>query len=395
MARIITVTSGKGGVGKTNISLNMSLYLATLGYSTCLFDADMGLANVDILLGLYPEFTLEDVLSGQKQMKDIMLKGPSGLDIIPGSSGVKMLADPEPGNIEYLVKSLSGLGEYDYFIFDTSAGISKNVISFCLTSPEIVLVMTPEPTSITDAYALLKILCLNRVESTVMIAINQCMSMEVAYKLYAKFREVVQKNLKMDIFPLGTIPLDPHVSKSVKEQEPLITRYPASDAAKGIKNLARYLISKGTTELNNYELKDFWKKCLERLNSELVLTGTRPQKLQPVTPEELSVEQKKRLREQDKEAEVKEISTPRTEEKAPETSADKTVEKVTEKVPEKVIEIVPDIVPEKPAVKIDQMDTGALVSMFEGLVKGMTSISYELGAIRRLMEDDRKRAAGR
>jgi flagellar biosynthesis protein FlhG len=378
MARIITITSGKGGVGKTNISVNMSLYLASLGYSTCLFDADMGLANVDILLGLYPEFTLEDVLSGTKQMKDIILKGPSGLDIIPGSSGVKILADPEPGNIEYLIKSLSELGEYDYFIFDTSAGISKNVISFCLTSPEIVLVMTPEPTSITDAYALLKILCLNRIESNVMIAINQCMSMEVAYKLYAKFKEVVQKNLKMDIFPLGTIPLDPHVSKSVKDQEPLITRYPASDAAKGIKNLARYLISKGTTELNNFELKNFWRKCFERLNSDLVLTGTRPQKIQPASPEELSLEQKKKLREQGKEPEVKDISIPKTEEKAP------------EKIPEKALDIAIDKTP----AKIDQLDTGSVFAMLEGIVKGMNSISNELGAIRKIMEDDRTRHAG-
>jgi flagellar biosynthesis protein FlhG len=390
MARVITITSGKGGVGKTNISVNMSLYLASLGYSTCLFDADMGLANVDILLGLYPEFTLEDVLSGQKQMKDIILKGPSGLDIIPGSSGVKMLADPEPGNIEYLVKSLSELGEYDYFIFDTSAGISKNVISFCLTSPEIVLVMTPEPTSITDAYALLKILCLNNIESTVMIAINQCMSMEVAYKLFAKFREVVQKNLKMDIFPLGTIPLDPHVSKSVKEQEPLIIRYPVSDAAKGIKNLARYLISKGTTELNNFELKDFWRKCFERLNSNLVLTGTRPQKVQPASPEELSVEQKKRLREQNSEPEVKEISAPKTEEKAPETVPEKIPEKVTDKVPEKI----PDAAIENIPVKIEELDKGSVFTMLEGIVKGMNSISNELGAIRKIMEDDRKRHTG-
>ncbi len=394
MARIITVTSGKGGVGKTNISVNMSLYLASLGYSTCLFDADMGLANVDILLGLYPEFTLEDVLTGTKQMKDIILKGPSGLDIIPGSSGVKMLADPEPGNIEYLVKSLSELGEYDYFIFDTSAGISKNVISFCLTSPEIVLVMTPEPTSITDAYALLKILCLNRIESTVMIAINQCMSMEVAYKLYAKFREVVQKNLKMDILPLGTIPLDPHIYKSVKEQEPFITRYPSSDAAKGIKNLARYLISKGTTELNNFELKEFWRKCFERLNSNLVLTGVKPQKKEPVTPEELSMEQKKVLREQAKEPEVKEVSTPGVEEKAPEKIPVKVSEKTADRLSEKVTEIVPEIVKEKPPVKIDQLDTGSVFTMLEGLVKGMNTISNELGAIRKIMEDDRNRHAG-
>ncbi|MBN1907861.1 MAG: MinD/ParA family protein [Deltaproteobacteria bacterium] len=387
MARIITVTSGKGGVGKTNISVNMSLYLASLGYSTCLFDADMGLANIDILLGYYPEYTLEDVLSGKKSMKDIIIKGPSGLDIIPGSSGVKLLADPEQGNIEYLVKSLSELGEYDYFIFDTSAGISKNVISFCLTSPEIVLVMTPEPTSITDAYALLKILCLNRIDSTVMVAINQCMSMEVAYKLFAKFREVVQKNLKMDIFPLGTIPLDPHVPKAVKEQEPLITRYPLSDAAKGVKNLARYLISKGSTELNNFELKDFWQKCIERLGSDLVLAGTKVQKPQTSTPVELSIEQKKRLREGEQASAVKEAKEHKPPEKAPEKAPEKPADKVTE--------IVPDIVIEKPSVTSDHLDTGSVLTILDKLVKGISSVSSELAAIRRLMEDDRKRAAGR
>ena len=194
MSRIITVTSGKGGVGKTNISVNTALYLASQGYSTCLFDADMGLANVDILLGHYPEFTLEDVLMGNKSIKDIIIKMPSGLDIIPGGSGVKMLADHESGQMENIVESLSELEEYDFFIFDTSAGISKNVISFCLTSPEIVLVITPEPTSITDAYALLKILTLNKIDSTVMIAINQCMSMEVANKLYSKFKQAKVDN---------------------------------------------------------------------------------------------------------------------------------------------------------------------------------------------------------
>jgi hypothetical protein len=251
--------------------------------------------------------------------------------------------------------------------------------------------MTPEPTSITDAYALLKILCLNRVGSTVMVAINQCMSMEVAYKLFAKFKEVVQKNLKMDIFPLGTIPLDPHVPKAVKEQEPLITRYPASDAAKGVKNLARYLISKGSTELNNYELKDFWKRCIERLGSDLVLSGTKVQKPQMSTPEELSIEQKKRLREENNEPDVKEVK----ETKPPETVPIKTLEMAGVKVTDKVTEIVPDIVDEKPQAKSDQLDTCAVLNIVEKLVKGMSSISSELAAIRRLMEDDRKRAAGR
>ncbi len=364
MSRIITVTSGKGGVGKTNISVNTALYLAAQGYSTCLFDADMGLANVDILLGYYPEFTLEDVLLKKKSIKDIIIKTPSGLDIIPGSSGVKMLADPEPDQMEDIVESLSGLEEYDFFIFDTSAGISKNVVSFCMTSPEIVLVITPEPTSITDAYALLKILCLNKIDSTVMIAINQCMSMEVANKLYSKFKEVVQKNLNIDIFPLGTIPLDPNVSKAVKQQEPLISVFPNSDAAKGIKNVARYLISKGATELNSYDLKDFWRACLARMNSELVLKNNKIRKQAGSTPEELSLEQKKNLRTQ-----------------GVETSGKKDL------VEAPVQEKQPDEVP----VKNEQIDTNHVFKMLEGLVEGISTISSELGAIRKMMESDRSR----
>lgn len=364
MSRIITVSSGKGGVGKTNISVNTALYLAGQGYSTCLFDADMGLANVDILLGHYPEFTLEDVFLKKKSVKDIIIHTSSGLDIIPGGSGVKMLADPEPGQMEEIIDSLCGLEGYDFLIFDTSAGISKNVISFCISSPEIVLVITPEPTSITDAYALLKVLCLNKIESTVMIAINQCMSMEVANKLYSKFKEVVKKNLNMDIFPIGTIPLDPHVSKAVKQQEPLISLFPNSDAAKGIKNIARYLVSKGATELNNYDLNDFWRKCLERMSGEFVLSNNTTGKKSKGASAELSLEQKKRLREQNMESSEKE-------------------ERVNVHVQEKA--------PVEASEKLDQMDSKHVFKMLEGLVEGISTISHELGAIRKIMESDRIR----
>ncbi len=364
MSRIITITSGKGGVGKTNISVNTALYLASQGYSTCLFDADMGLANVDILLGYYPEYTLEDVLSNKMSMKDIIIKAPSGLDIIPGSSGVKMFADPQPGQLEFLISSLSELDNYDFFIFDTSAGISKNVISFCLTSPEIVLVITPEPTSITDAYALLKILCMNKMDNMVMIAINQCMSMEVANKLYSKFKEVVKKNLKIEIYPLGTIPLDPNVPKAVKEQRPLISLFPNSDAAKGIKNIARYLISRGDTELNNFDLSEFWKRCFNRLNSNLILSNNAIKKNPDSSPKELTLEQKKKLRDQNNESSVKKeaIDAP-----------------VQEKADEKI------------SIKGEQIDTKNVYKMLEGLVDGISTISSELGAIRKMMEIDRTR----
>ena len=361
MSRIITVTSGKGGVGKTNISVNMALYLSSMGYSTCLFDADMGLANVDILLGYYPEYTLEDVLLNKRNLKDIIIKAPSGLDIIPGSSGVKMLADPNPDKMNYLISSLKELEEYDYFIFDTSAGISINVVSFCLSSPEIVLVITPEPTSITDAYALLKILCLNKINNTVMIAINQCMNMEVANKLYSKFNEVVKKNLKIEISPLGTIPLDPHVSKAVKEQKPLISLFPNCGAAKGIKNITRYLISKGAAELNNYELSEFWRKCFEQLNNDLVLSRNTLIKSPDSATGELSLEQKKKLREQSIELPAKK-------------------ELIKAPVQEDSIEEIPQ--------KSEQIDRKYLLKMMESLVEGMSTISSELGAIRKIMEND-------
>jgi flagellar biosynthesis protein FlhG len=367
MPRIITVASGKGGVGKTNLSVNMALYIAQQGYSTCLFDADMGLANVDILMGIYPEYTLEDVILKKKKMNEIIVKPSLGIDIIPGSSGVKKLADPEPEQVDYLIKSLSELENYDFFIFDTSAGISKSVISFCMTSPEIVLVVTPEPTSLTDAYSLLKILCLNRFDSTVMIAINQCMSMEVANKLYTKFKEVVKKYLKIDIFPLGTIPLDPHVAKAVKEQKPLISIFPNSDAAKGIKNIARYLISRGSTDITDYDLNDFWLKCIETLNSDLIMTNNKKEK-KPETdssPKDLPVEEKKKLREPE------------------ETSSDE---------PEIIESPVPDTKPDEILTKDKKMDTGDIYRVLEGLVEGISTISSELGAIRKIIENDSRRS---
>ncbi len=365
MPRIITVASGKGGVGKTNISVNTALCLASRGYRTCLFDADMGLANVDILLGYYPEYTLEDVLLGSKCMKDIIIKDESGLDIIPGSSGVKMLADPEPGQLEFLIESLSGLDEYDYFIFDTSAGISKNVIAFCMASPEIVLVITPEPTSITDAYALLKVLCLNRVDSTVMVAVNQCANVEVADRLYSKFKEVVYKNLRMNIFPLGTVPVDAHIAKAVREQKPIVSLYPDSDAAKGIKNIARYLVNNVSTDLVENSLSGFWKKCLDRMNSDIVMTPARKKKKTESAPRELSLVQKKTLREQGAEASVP----------AEPVSAEKTSGEVS--------------------AKGDQIDAQYMFKILEGLTQGINNISQELGAIRKMMENDRNNSSGR
>ena len=135
MARTITVTSGKGGVGKTNLSTNLSLHLAALGHRTCVFDADLGLANINILLGLYPEHTLEDVILNEQPLSSIIIRNHLGIDIIPGSSGVEKIANIDSEHVDALIKSFSLLEDYDFLLFDTSAGVSKNVVSFCLSSP--------------------------------------------------------------------------------------------------------------------------------------------------------------------------------------------------------------------------------------------------------------------
>ncbi len=272
MSRIITVTSGKGGVGKTNISVNLALYLADEGYRTCLFDADMGLANIDILLGIYPELSLEDVILEKKKISEIIIKNYMGIDIIPGSSGIQRMADPRSEEIYLLVNALSELDNYDFLIIDTSAGISKNVVSFCMASPEIIVVVTTEPTSLTDAYSLLKILSLNGFKGSVMVAVNQCRNMEISGLVFSKFKATVEKYLPLKIQPIGSILIDAHVADAVRKQKPFISLYPNSNAAKGIKNIGRYLMKKDPAEFAGYGLKTFWSKCFKFFTDPLQLT---------------------------------------------------------------------------------------------------------------------------
>ncbi len=361
MSRIITVTSGKGGVGKTNISVNVALYLARQGYRTCLFDADMGLANVDILMGLYPEYTLEDVFLNHKSMEEIIIKDPSGIDIIPGGSGVQKLADPDPDDVDRLIKSLSKLGEYDYFIFDTSAGISPSVVAFCMASPEVILVINPEPTSLTDAYSLLKVLCMNNFSGTAMLVINQCMSMEIADKLYSKFKEVVNKYLKIEVLPLGTIPPDRRIVTAVKEQKPLMAAFPDSDAAKGIKNISRYLISKGLTDINEVDLVDFWPKWLEIFQSPLKLSKQKDEK---------SISSKTVVQ-----------PRPRKINKSP-TAEEKRADINIIKKP------FPKEIRAALAEEPRQMNSKDIYNVLDNLVKGLNSITSELSAIRKIIEKE-------
>ena len=262
MTRVITVTSGKGGVGKTNISANLALHLAELGYSTCLFDADLGLANINILFKIYPEYNLKDVILHQKDIREILVENYEGIDIIPGSSGIEQMANLTPEQIVQLIRQFSKLDHYDYFIVDTAAGISKDVISFCLASSELMLIITPDPTSLTDAYSLLKILTLNGFNNSVMVVINQSPGLQSAKNALGKFMATTTKYLGLKLIPIGVLGRDQNVVSAVSRQKPFIILYPNTSASKSIKNIAQNLIRKEREGVVSFTMETFWEKCL-------------------------------------------------------------------------------------------------------------------------------------
>lgn len=260
MARVITVTSGKGGVGKTNISINLAVQLAGRGYRPCVFDADLGLANINILLGIRPEFDLEDVISGEKRLSDIIIRDPSGIDIIPGGTGVEKLTTLQGDQLSRLIRSFAGLEGYDILIFDTSAGISREVLSFCMAAMEVILVIIPEPTSLTDGYSLLKVLSLNGYREPVRVVVNQAKNERFAQAVFDKFRETVRKYLPLDIHFLGSLPSDEGVAEAVSRQRPFVTLYPDGRAAGAVGRLAGNLLDGPTLADLEEDLSGFWKK---------------------------------------------------------------------------------------------------------------------------------------
>lgn len=243
VARVITVTSGKGGVGKTSISVNLAVQLSQLGKRVVILDADFGLANVEIMLGIRPQYNLADLMYRGKTLREIITEGPENIGFISGGSGIEELANLTRIQLDDLRKMLYELDDLaDVIIVDTGAGISDSVLEFVAASSEVILVTTPEPTSITDAYALLKTLSkrsLFTIEDTVIKMVpNRVDSVKEGRELYNKLSTVVQNFLHLNIEFLGAIPIDMNVSRAVIKQKPVSLAYPNTDAAKAIIDIA-------------------------------------------------------------------------------------------------------------------------------------------------------------
>jgi flagellar biosynthesis protein FlhG len=246
VARVITVTSGKGGVGKSSISVNLAIALSRLGHRVIILDADFGLANVEVMLGIRPQYNLADLMFRGKNLSDIITVGPENIGFISGGSGIQELTNLTRDQIVYLIQKLVELDEKaDIIMVDTGAGIADSVLEFVAASSEVLLVATPEPTSITDAYALLK--TLNRKtdvtlqDTVIKMVANRIDSYEDGKELYDKLSLVVNKFLNLKLEYLGALPQDPSVSKAVMKQKPAIALYPNSQFSKTLTSFASIL----------------------------------------------------------------------------------------------------------------------------------------------------------
>lgn len=246
-ARVISVTSGKGGVGKSNTTINLAIQLSKLGQKVIVLDADLGLANIEILLGIRPKHNLSDLLYKDKSIKDIITYGPNNIGFISGGSGVFELMNLKKEQILNLTKNLYELDYLaDIIIIDTGAGVSENVTEFIVTSSEVLIVVTPEPTSITDSYALLKNIDKNpsfsAKDTRINIVASGAKDDNDGYEIFQKLSIVATKFLDLDINYMGIIPHDESVPKAVLKQEPYSTAFPDSPATIGITDLAKKIL---------------------------------------------------------------------------------------------------------------------------------------------------------
>ncbi len=261
--RVMAVSSGKGGVGKSNVVINLAVAFDRMGLKVLIMDADLGLANIDILLGLAPKYNLSHVLNGQKKIEEVLVAGPGQVRIMPASSGVQELTRLTDEQKLLLLELLDGIEtDIDVLLIDTSAGISDMVLYFNLAAHEKIIVVTPEPTSLTDAYALIKVLYSKHGERHFRILVNSATSEAAGKTIFAKISKVADHFLDgLSLDYLGAIPHDSAVTKSVLQQRALLEVFPQAPAAQAFLAVAD-TIRKTQPSVNQGTIQFFWKRLL-------------------------------------------------------------------------------------------------------------------------------------
>ena len=270
-SKVITITSGKGGVGKSNFSLNLSLYLSSIGKKVIIIDADFGCANIEVLFGVRPEYSFHHIVKGEKNISEVIIDTKFGIKFISGGSGFKDLSNLTEREVNYFIEQFEYLDNlFDIIIVDTGSGISRNVTNFAKASDEVIIVTTPEPTSFTDAYAFMKVIATSEVQiPTMQLVVNKTEDYFEAINIYNKLSSASLKFLNIKLENLGYIPLDDNLVRAVKRQEPVILQYPDSKFSEAIKRIGQKLLDQHlsyendqNTIANSGGVKNFMKKLV-------------------------------------------------------------------------------------------------------------------------------------
>lgn len=261
--RVLSITSGKGGVGKTAVVSNIAVALAKQQKKVLVIDADLGLANIDVVLGISPLYNLNHFFNGERTLEEVMIEGPHGLKILPAGSGVQKYTRLDGQLKMRLIDSLDALEEhFDVVLIDTEAGISDNVTYFNVAAQDILVVTTPEPTAITDAYALMKLLSTQYHQKRFLLAVNSVKSMDEGLDVFEKLTMVSGRYLDIFLDYLGCIPFDKKMHESVCQQQVIVDLYPDNKAAKSFNKLAESLIDAPVDNQAQGTLQFFWKQFL-------------------------------------------------------------------------------------------------------------------------------------
>ncbi len=259
----IAITSGKGGVGKSNVAVNLGLKLADQGKRVLLFDADLGLANVDILFGFVAKNNVADVLDGNLHLRDIMVEASNGMKVLPSSSGLLQLENPSQSELANLAQQMDELSQdFDVLLLDTGAGIRDTVLFFSSAAEEVLVVTTPEPTAITDAYAMIKVLSIDYQVKTIKLLINEALDDKEARKVFDKLVSVSKTHISIKLDYAGWVAKDMQLEKAVRKRKPVVQSYPSAPSSQSFQRLAQDFDSIFTSQSQPL-VSDFWQEVLQ------------------------------------------------------------------------------------------------------------------------------------
>lgn len=247
-ARVIAVSSGKGGVGKTSLSVNLGVALVSQGQRVALVDADVGLANVDIVLGLNSPYSLRHVLDERRSLTDVLLEGPGGMQVVVGGSGVQELNHMSRWQLEKFVRTLDTMDSmFDTVLIDTGAGLGPHVLAFVLSCPETIIVATPDPSAVADAYAMIKTIASHNKRIRLLVAVNMVRSLRQGEQTFQRLSQVAGRFLGVDLEYIGAVPVDEVVVRAAHRQTAFVLESPRSAAGRAIEQMARRLADGSVT----------------------------------------------------------------------------------------------------------------------------------------------------